>query len=448
MSARSDKMANWPVGKLLFSMGIPAVFSMLIQAMYNIVDSIYISRFSADAMFAIGLVFPLQMVGFSIAMGTAVGVSTLVSRRLGERRNDEANAVASTGVILALLHMLINIFLGIFVSKPFLSIFTQRPEVIELGYQYLFIVLVISFGQFFSLLFERLLQAQGNMIFPMFAQLIGAVTNIILDPIFIFGRFGIPAMGIAGAAIATVGGQILSGIFITVVALKGKHDVKLQFKGLKMEAQRLKDIYTVALPSAIMNMIGSLTTTLMNNVLVRFSEDAVTSLSIYFKLQSFVFMPVFGFNQGALPILSYNYGARNKERYKKTVTIFLSTACGFMLVGTLLFRFVPDVMLSFFEMSDQLKVIAETTLRVIAIHFIPAACSITLITVFQSFGQGFTSMVQSVLRQIGFLIPAAYVLANFGLDYVWYAYPIAEILVVVIFVPLALRSYHHAFAEE
>ncbi len=448
MSARSDKMANWPVGKLLFSMGIPAVFSMLIQAMYNIVDSIYISRFSADAMFAIGLVFPLQMVGFSIAMGTSVGVSTLVSRRLGERRNDEANAVASTGVILALLHMLINIFLGIFVSKPFLSIFTQRPEVIELGYQYLFIVLVISFGQFFSLLFERLLQAQGNMIFPMFAQLIGAVTNIILDPIFIFGRFGIPAMGIAGAAIATVGGQILSGIFITVVALKGKHDVKLQFKGLKLEAQRLKDIYTVALPSAIMNMIGSLTTTLMNNVLVRFSEDAVTSLSIYFKLQSFVFMPVFGFNQGALPILSYNYGARNKERYKKTVTIFLTTACGFMLVGTLLFRFVPDVMLSFFEMTDQLKAIAETTLRVIAIHFIPAACSITLITVFQSFGQGFTSMVQSVLRQIGFLIPAAYVLARFGLDYVWYAYPIAEILVVLIFVPLALRSYHRAFVEE
>lgn len=441
-------MANWPVGKLLFSMGIPAVFSMLIQAMYNIVDSIYISRFSADAMFAIGLVFPLQMVGFSIAMGTSVGVSTLVSRRLGERRNEEANAVASTGVILALLHMLINIFLGIFVSKPFLSIFTQRPEVIELGYQYLFIVLVISFGQFFSLLFERLLQAQGNMIFPMFAQLIGAVTNIILDPIFIFGRFGIPAMGIAGAAIATVAGQILSGIFITVVALKGKHDVKLQFKGLKLEAQRLKDIYTVALPSAIMNMIGSLTTTLMNNVLVRFSEDAVTSLSIYFKLQSFVFMPVFGFNQGALPILSYNYGARNKERYKKTVTIFLTTACGFMLVGTLLFRFVPDVMLSFFEMTDQLKAIAETTLRVIAIHFIPAACSITLITVFQSFGQGFTSMVQSVLRQIGFLIPAAYVLARFGLDYVWYAYPIAEILVVLIFVPLALRSYHRAFAEE
>ena len=448
MSRKSDKMANWPVGRLLFSMGIPAVFSMLIQAMYNVVDSIYISQYSQDGMFAIGLASPFQMIGFSIAMGTAVGVSTLVSRRLGEQRREEANATASTGVILAFLHMLIVVFLGIFVSKPFLRIFTQRAEIVELGYQYLLICMGVSFGFFYSLLFERMLQAQGNMLFPMFAQLLGAVTNIVLDPVFIFGRFGMPEMGVVGAAVATVGGQILSGIFITAVALLGKHEVKLKFRGMDLfEKERLKAIYSVGLPTAIMNMIGSFTTTLMNNILVRFSEEAVTSLSIYFKLQSFVFMPVFGFNQGALPILSYNYGARNAERYKNTVRIYITTAVAIMIAGTLLFNFAPDLILSFFTMTDSLKAISRVTLRIVSLSFVPAACSIVFSTMYQSFGKGVMSMTLSVLRQIGFLIPAAYILANIGLEAVWFSYPIAEVLVVAIFLPLIMKAYKKAFAQ-
>lgn len=441
-------MATWPIGKLLFSMGIPAVLSMLIQALYNIVDTIYISQYSQDAMFAIGLVYPMQMVGLSLALGTGVGIGTLVSRRLGEKRKEEAGHVASTGIIIALVHVVLIILLGIFATKPFLNMYTDRPEIIALGYDYLSIVMIFNFGQMLSVCFERIMQAQGNMIIPMISLIVGAVTNIVLDPIMIFGQFGFPEMGIAGAAIATVIGQILGMCVVAGAAIFGKHEVKFHFKGFKLDLGIVKDIYAVGLPTAIMNMIGSVTTTLMNGVLVKFSENAVTSLSLYFKLQSFVFMPVFGFNQGALPILSYNFGARNKDRYFKTFRLYMISALVFMTIGTLLFRFVPELMLSFFEMDESLKVIASITLQTIALSFIPAAVSIVFSTVFQSFGKGTTSMIQSMLRQLGILIPVAYLLSNISLDAVWYAYPIAEIAVVLIFIPLVIKAYKGAFAYE
>ncbi len=448
MSKSSDKMATWPIGKLLFSMGIPAVLSMLIQALYNIVDTIYISQYSQDAMFAIGLVYPMQMVGLSLALGTGVGIGTLVSRRLGEKRKEEAGHVASTGIIIALVHVVLIILLGIFATKPFLNMYTDRPEIIALGYDYLSIVMIFNFGQMLSVCFERIMQAQGNMIIPMISLIVGAVTNIVLDPIMIFGQFGFPEMGIAGAAIATVIGQILGMCVVAGAAIFGKHEVKFHFKGFKLDLGIVKDIYAVGLPTAIMNMIGSVTTTLMNGVLVKFSENAVTSLSLYFKLQSFVFMPVFGFNQGALPILSYNFGARNKDRYFKTFRLYMISALVFMTIGTLLFRFVPELMLSFFEMDESLKVIASITLQTIALSFIPAAVSIVFSTVFQSFGKGTTSMIQSMLRQLGILIPVAYLLSNISLDAVWYAYPIAEIAVVLIFIPLVIKAYKGAFGYE
>ena len=441
-------MATWPIGKLLFSMGIPAVLSMLIQALYNIVDTIYISQYSQDAMFAIGLVYPMQMVGLSLALGTGVGIGTLVSRRLGEKRKEEAGHVASTGIIIALVHVVLIILLGIFATKPFLNMYTDRPEIIALGYDYLSIVMIFNFGQMLSVCFERIMQAQGNMIIPMISLIVGAVTNIVLDPIMIFGQFGFPEMGIAGAAIATVIGQILGMCVVAGAAILGKHEVKFHFKGFKLDLGIVKDIYAVGLPTAIMNMIGSVTTTLMNGVLVKFSENAVTSLSLYFKLQSFVFMPVFGFNQGALPILSYNFGARNKDRYFKTFRLYMISALVFMTIGTLLFRFVPELMLSFFEMDESLKVIASITLQTIALSFIPAAVSIVFSTVFQSFGKGTTSMIQSMLRQLGILIPVAYLLSNISLDAVWYAYPIAEIAVVLIFIPLVIKAYKGAFGYE
>ena len=449
MSQSSDKMASWPVPKLLFSMGIPAVLSMLIQALYNIVDTIYVSNYSQDAMFAIGLVFPMQMVSLSLALGTGVGIGTLVSRKLGEGNREEATHVATTGIILAFVHCVIIVLLGVLFARPFLQMFTDRADIIELGYQYLIIVMVFSFGQMFSICFERILQSQGNMIIPMISLIVGAVTNIILDPIMIFGQFGFPALGIAGAAIATVIGQIFGMIVVVAAALIGKHEVKIQFKGFHWNSKIVKDIYAVGLPTAIMNMIGSVTTTLMNGVLVGFSENAVTSLSLYFKLQSFVFMPVYGFNQGALPILSYTYGAQNKKRYMETARLYLLSALTFMAIGTILFITVPELMLSFFEMDAQLQSIAVVTLRIIALSFIPAAISIVISTIFQSFGKGTTSMIQSILRQLVILIPVAYLLASFGnLDLVWYCYPIAEIAVVMIYVPLVIKTYHKAFERK
>ncbi len=442
-------MASWPVPKLLFSMGIPAVLSMLIQALYNIVDTIYVSNYSQDAMFAIGLVFPMQMVSLSLALGTGVGIGTLVSRKLGEGNREEATHVATTGIILAFVHCVIIVLLGVLFARPFLQMFTDRADIIELGYQYLIIVMVFSFGQMFSICFERILQSQGNMIIPMISLIVGAVTNIILDPIMIFGQFGFPALGIAGAAIATVIGQIFGMIVVVAAALIGKHEVKIQFKGFHWNSKIVKDIYAVGLPTAIMNMIGSVTTTLMNGVLVGFSENAVTSLSLYFKLQSFVFMPVYGFNQGALPILSYTYGAQNKKRYMETARLYLLSALTFMAIGTVLFITVPELMLSFFEMDAQLQSIAVVTLRIIALSFIPAAISIVISTIFQSFGKGTTSMIQSILRQLVILIPVAYLLASFGnLDLVWYCYPIAEIAVVIIYVPLVIKTYHKAFERK
>ena len=442
-------MASWPVPKLLFSMGIPAVLSMLIQALYNIVDTIYVSNYSQDAMFSIGLVFPMQMVSLSLALGTGVGIGTLVSRKLGEGNREEATHVATTGIILAFVHCVIIVLLGVLFARPFLQMFTDRADIIELGYQYLIIVMVFSFGQMFSICFERILQSQGNMIIPMISLIVGAVTNIILDPIMIFGQFGFPALGIAGAAIATVIGQIFGMIVVVAAALIGKHEVKIQFKGFHWNSKIVKDIYAVGLPTAIMNMIGSVTTTLMNGVLVGFSENAVTSLSLYFKLQSFVFMPVYGFNQGALPILSYTYGAQNKKRYMETARLYLLSALTFMAIGTILFITVPELMLSFFEMDAQLQSIAVVTLRIIALSFIPAAISIVISTIFQSFGKGTTSMIQSILRQLVILIPVAYLLASFGnLDLVWYCYPIAEIAVVIIYVPLVIKTYHKAFERK
>lgn len=448
MAKSSDKMATWPIGKLLFSMGIPAVISMLIQALYNIVDTIFISNYSQDAMFAIGLVFPMQMIGLSLALGLAVGTGTIVSRKLGEKDKEGASNAASSGIILAIFQAIFVFLLGLFGSKPFLSLFTSRPEIIDLGYQYLMIVMLLHFGQMLAITFERIMQAQGNMIIPMVALISGALTNIILDPILIFGMLGMPKMGIAGAAIATVTGQIVNMLVVGCAVIFGKHEVKIKFKGFKFKKSIIKDIYSIGIPVAIMNMIGSVTTTLMNGVLVKFSENAVTSLSIYFKLQSFVFMPVFGFNQGALPILSYNFGSKDKHRYLKTAKLYIVTAIAFMIVGTLLFRFAPDAMLYFFEMDDTLRSIARITLMTISLSFIPAAISISITTILQSLGKGTSSMIQSILRQLGFLIPCAYLLANISLEAVWYAYPIAEILVVIIYIPIVIKAYNFAFRKD
>ena len=385
----------------------------------------------------------------SLALGLGIGTGALVSRRLGERRLEETGHVATTGIVLSLVQSAIVMVAAFFITRPFLGMFTQRPEIIELGYQYLIYILVINIGQMSSITFERILQAQGNMMIPTISLLIGSITNIILDPILIFGMFGLPAMGVKGAAIATVIGQCLSALFCGYIVIFGEHAVRINFKDFKFEKRIIKDIYAVGLPTAVINMVGSFTTTMLNRILVNFSELAVTSLSIYFKLQSFVFMPVFGFNQGALPILSYNYGAKNAKRYKDTAILYLLSALSFMTIGTIVFRVAPDMLLHFFEMDAELAAISRITLSTIALSFIPAGGSIVISTIFQSFGKGTTSMMQSILRQVGILIPMAYVLAQFGvLDYVWYAYPIAELSVVVLYTPFVIRTYHKVFAQQ
>ncbi len=446
MSNRSSKMENWPIGKLVYSMSIPAVISMLVQAMYNIVDTIYISMYSEKALFAIGLVYPLQMVLIAIGIGGAIGTGTLIARRLGEKRYDEANSVVTTGVVLTFIHSVVVGLFGILISRWFLSLFTSEIEVINMGYSYLFVVMGFNFGMMFEVLFERVQQSQGSMVMPMISQLLGAIVNVVLDPILIFGYFGFPEMGITGAAIATVIGQIIAMIFIVSVNVFGKNEVKVSFKGFKLVWQRCKDIYNTGLPNAVMNMMASVTITAMNSMIVTFSDTAVTALSIYFKLQSFVFMPVFGFNQGSLPILSYNYGARNQKRYKSTVKVYLFNAFVLMSLGTLLFTFKTDWLLSIFNPSKELIEIGSKTLRIISLSFPIAALTISMSNLFQSVGKGFSSMIMSLSRQLIFLIPVAFILGRlWGLDAIWAAYPVSELLVFVIFLPKCIKTVKEAF---
>ena len=446
MSNRSEKMANWPMGKLIYSMSIPAVFSMLVQALYNIVDTVYISMYSERALFAMGLVFPLQMISVAIAIGGAIGTSTLIARRLGEKRKEEAALTATTGLVLTLFHGVFVALIGIFSSRAFLSLFTKEIDVINMGYDYLIVVMGLSIGMMLEIYFERIQQSQGDMVSPMISQSLGAITNVILDPIFIFGYFGIPEMGIKGAAIATVIGQFVAMIYIIIANVYGKSEIKVSFKGFKLVWERCKAIYELGLPNAIMNMMGSITTTAMNSVLVGFSDTAVTALSIYFKLQSFVFMPVFGFNQGTLPILSYNYGAQNYERFKKAVRIYGLTTFSIMLCGTLLFWLGTGWLLNIFSPSDHLIEIGSVTLKIISLSFPIAAIVIAMTTIFQSVGKSFSSMFMSLSRQLIFLIPAAFLFGKiWGLDGIWFAYPFAELSVLLLFLPKCIKIVKEGF---
>lgn len=445
----SDKMANMPVGKLLYSMSLPAVFSMLIQALYNIVDTMYVSRLGSTALFAIGLVYPLQMIALAIGLGGSAGVSTVISRRLGAKRYEDANRTCTTGALLTFIHYLFVAFVGVFLSKAFLSLFTKDAVTLQMGHTYLLIVMGLSFGQAFSLLFEKILQSTGNMIIPMFTQLLGAITNIILDPIMIFGWFGVPAMGIAGAAIATVIGQVVACLFIMFIFFTKDHEVEISFKKYKPNMKTIKSIYEIGLPVMVMNALGSVTTTAMNSILVKFTDVAVSALAVYFKLQSFVFMPAFGFNQGVLPILSYNFGAKNKERYMGTLKYYVGTVFTILVLGTVLFMTCPHILLGLFDADADLLLIGTKALRIISIHFGVAALTICMMSVFQSLRDGTSAMFVSILRQLGFLIPCAFVLGKIGgLDAVWFAYPIAETAVCLIFLPLALKKIKTAFIYD
>lgn len=438
---QKNKMGTTPIFKLIISMSLPAMFSMLVQSLYNIVDSVFVAQISQEALTALSLAFPIQSLMIAVAVGTGVGVNSLVSRRLGEGRRDEASSAATHGLVLAFMSWFVFALLGFFLTKPFFQSFSSNPTVISMGCDYVYIVTIFSFGIFIQIALEKTLQATGNMIYPMLFQLTGAITNIILDPIMIFGLLGFPELGVKGAAIATVIGQIFSMLLSLYVVFKKNHEVHITLKNFKFHGKTIKDIYEVGLPAIIMQSIMSVLVGGLNAILTTFSEAAVAVLGVYYKLQSFIFMPVFGLTQGVMPIMGYNYGARNKKRLIDTLKIGTVIAMIIMAVGTFLFILIPDQLLMIFKASAQMQQIGVPALRIISLCFIPAAMGILFSTLFQSIGNGIYSLIVSILRQLLVILPMAYFLSKIGLNFVWYAFPIAEVVSFVVSVLLFRRLY-------
>lgn len=426
---RENKMGVMPVNQLLISMSLPMMISMLVQALYNVVDSIFVSRISENALTAVSLAFPIQSLMIAIGAGTGVGINALLSRALGEKDYGKADKAAVNGVFLAVISYLIFLLVGAFAVTPFYLSQTQDAEIIEYGKQYLTIVCCLSFGMYTQFVFERLLQSTGKTFFTMITQGTGAIINIILDPILIFGLFGMPRMGVAGAAVATVIGQIVAGIIAIIINEKKNTEIKLHFKGFKPDGVIIGHIYMVGIPSIIMQAIGSLMTYGMNRILMVFSSTAAAVFGVYFKLQSFIFMPVFGLNNGMVPIIAYNFGASKKDRLVKTIKLSILYAEAIMAVGFLIFQFFPLQLFAMFDASETMLSIGVPALRIISISFLLAGFAIICSSVFQALGNGIYSMLISIARQLVVLLPVAYLLSRLGnVNYVWWAFPAAELI--------------------
>ncbi len=415
-------MGYEPIPKLIMKISLPLMLSMLIQALYNVVDSIFVARVSEISLTAVSLAFPLQNLSIAFAVGTAVGINSLLARRLGEGNRKEAERVANNGIFLSFLTWICFALFGIFGTRPFLSLFTDDPMLLDLSTGYAQICLIFSFGMFIDITEERIMQATGDSIHPMFTQIAGALTNIILDPVFIF-IFG---LDVYGAAIATVLGQFVS-MFAALYFVKKNKYISIHIRQLKPSRRIIKDIYVVGAPSIIMQSVSTVMVSALNSILIAFSTTAVSVLGIYFKLQSFVFMPVFGLQTGMIPIIAYNYGAKKKGRMLKTLKVGASIAVAIMFLGCLLFNFAPDLLLSFFAAGEEMRIIGRPALRIISLCFIPAAIAISFTSIFQATGVGFAAMIVSIVRQLVFLIPSAALLARLGnVTDVWFAFLIAE----------------------
>ena len=427
-----NKLGIMPVGKLLAVMSVPTMFSMLIQALYNIVDSIFVSHYSEKALTAVSLAFPMQMLMFSFAIGTSVGICSVISRRLGERRFDEAQKAAQSGYTLELILMVAFVLIGAFLSRPFFKLYTDDEELVQMSTTYIQICMMLSVGSFMNVYCEKALQSTGDTIHPMIIQASGAIFNVIFDPILIFGYLGFPAMGIAGAAIATVAGQIFAMV-LGIIFLKRNKSLNVKLLRPRLDGPSVKDIVKVGLPAVIMQGIGTIMTSLMNAILITFDVLATTVFGVYFKLQSFVFMPIFGMNSGLMPILGYNYGAKNRPRMMKALKLGVVFAFIFMTLGTLLFNLFPDALLGLFNASDALKSLGEVALRLISLSFPLAAVSIILGALFQAMGDGYYSMIISIIRQLFILIPCAWLFGKlFGLNAVWFSFLTAEVFALVL----------------
>ena len=398
--SNENKMGTMPVNKLLVSMSLPMIASMLVQALYNVVDSVFVAQISENALTAVSLAFPIQSLMIAVSSGTCVGINALLSRSLGEKRQKEANLSAVNGVFLAFVSYLVFALMGIFGSHLFFASQTENREIVEFGTQYLTICLIFSFGIFMEMTFERIMQSTGRTIYSMVTQGTGAIINIILDPIMIFGLFGFPRLGIRGAAIATVTGQIIAMILAVWFNHKKNRDVQLSFKAFKPDGRIIAKIYEVGVPSIVMQSIVSIMTFGMNKILIMFSETAVSVLGIYFKLQSFIFMPIFGLNNGVIPIVAYNYGAGHKRRIMDTIKLSTFIAVGIMLIGLIIFQVFPEGLLKLFNASDHMLEVGVPALRIISTSFLFAGYCIILGSVFQALGNGVYSLIVSVARQL------------------------------------------------
>ncbi|GFI25954.1 multidrug export protein MepA [Clostridiales bacterium] len=447
-----NKMGTMPINKLLVNISLPMVVSMLVQALYNIVDSVFVAQIDEYALTAVSLAFPLQNFMIAVAAGTGVGVNALLSKRLGEQRLDEANLAAGNSVFLAGCNYLLFLLIGIGFSDFYFRVQTDIPEIIAYGKIYMFICTACSFGLFGQFCFERLLQATGRTVCTMITQTTGAVLNLIFDPILIFGWFGFPKMGIAGAAAATVFGQIAAMFFGFYYNQKKNKEIRLSVSAIRPQKATLQQIYAVAVPAILMQSIGSVMTFFMNKILLGFTSTAAAVFGVYFKLQSFIFMPVFGMNNGLIPIVAYNFGAGYRERIVKVMKSSMAAAVVIMLAGLITAELIPEQLLLLFNASEQMLTIGVFALRVLSLCYIFAGVSIVASGLFQGLGKSVYSLVLSVIRQLVILIPAAYLLSLTGrLEAVWFSFPLAEIaslLVTLLYLKKTMRNLDEMIAHR
>lgn len=431
-STKENKMGVMPIDKLIISMSLPIMISMLVQALYNIVDSIFVAKISEDALTAVSMAFPIQNLMIAVGAGTAVGVNALLARSLGEKDYDRVNKIAENAVFLVVLSYAAFLLIGLFLVEPFYRSQTDIESIIKYGKDYMVVVCCFSFGIFTQLMFERMLQATGKTIYTMITQSVGAIINIIFDPILIFGLLGMPKLGVTGAAVATIIGQIAAGIMAAAINHLKNHEVNINMLGFRPSGHIIKMIYGIGVPSIVMQAIGSVMNYGMNVILISFSSTATAVFGVYFKLQSFVFMPAFGFNNGVIPVIAYNYGAGSRERVVKTMKHSVAYIMGLLFVGLIVFQAIPVPLLRLFEASDNMLALGVPALRIISLSFIFAGFCIACGSAFQALGKAVYSMIVSVARQLIVLLPVAYMLSKLGnVDYVWWAFPIAEIMSLI-----------------
>ena len=437
---KENKMGTMEVRRLILTMSLPIMISMLVQALYNIVDSMFVARVSEAALAAVSLCYPIQMIMVAVACGTGVGINALLSRYLGEKKREKASQVAMHGLFCAICNWLVFAVIGLFFSEAFLRLFSDDVQIIMMGISYMQICTICSFGVFVQITYERIMQSTGNTIYNMVIQGVGALINIILDPIFIFGLGPVPALGTAGAAIATVIGQIVAMFLGIIITQKKIREIQLSVRGFHIDGMIMKAMYRIAIPAILMQSIMSFMTVMMNMILAPFSEMAVSVFSIYYKLQQFVFMAVLGMNNALIPILSYNYGANQMERIREGIRFALWMSCVIMAIGTVVFQLFPTQLLYLFDAKETLLSIGIPALRTISVSFVFAGISMVLCSVFQALGSPNHSLLVTLLRQMVILLPLAYGFSSaFGLDMCWWSFPITEVLCALLSLYL-LRS--------